>query len=75
MGILYICNVEQSEEVINSIHDALQEIGCLKMFKRYADGDFDVEFFKDEHLEEAIETLNHKPFGDRPLNLFNNDEM
>ena len=77
MGILYITNVDAiaSEDVIASIHGALQEIGCLKIFKRYADGDIDAEYFKDEHLHEAIKTLNHKPFGDRPLNFFNNDEM
>ena len=53
-----------------------EELWCpIKVFKEYEDGDLDIAFFRDEDLQKAFEELNHKPFGNRPLNMFKNDEM
>ena len=75
MSVLYVTNLAQdmSPSLYKVIEDQLQ---CpIKVFKEYEDGDLDIAFFKTEDLDRAFNELNHKQFGNRPLNMFKNEEM
>ena len=75
MSVLYVTNLDQnmSPTLYNVIEHQLQ---CpIKVIKEYEDGDLDIAFFRTEDLDKAFNVLNHKKFGNRPLNLFKNEEM
>ena len=75
MAVLYVKNLDQnmSPALYNVIEHQLH---CpIKVTKEYEDGDLDIAFFRTEDLDKAFNVLNHKKFGNRPLNLFKNEEM
>ena len=75
MSVLYVTNLDQDMS-INLSKVIEGQLQCpIKVFKEYEDGDLDIAFFKAEDLDKAFNELNHKPFGNRPLNMFKNDEM
>ena len=62
---------DMSPSLSKGIEDQLQR--DIKVLMEYEDRNPD--FFKAEDLDKAFNELNHKPFGNRPLNMFKNDEM
>ena len=75
MSVLYVTNLDQ--DMSSNLYKVIEEeLWCpIKIFKEYEDGDLDIAFFRDKDMQKAFEELNHKHFGNRPLNLFQNDEM
>ena len=76
MGILHVTNLE--DYLFPYLLSALKEIGPVKSYYEYDDGDMDIKFEEKDHLQKAldqVDELSYKIHAEMPVVLSINEKM
>ena len=72
--ILHISNIGLDVDSVD-VWRHFAEIGIIKIYKLYQDGDADILYFDKKNVEEAIDKYDKKVFNENVLSLFKGERM
>ena len=72
--ILHVSNIGLDVKSVD-VWRHLAEIGIIKIYKLYKDGEADVMYFENKYVQEAIRKYHNTPFKGRTLLLSEGGRM